>query len=409
MAQGFDPAAATAAYLATLSPEAHAKATAYTQGGHWVLLWGALVSVLVSWIVIRTGVLVRVRGGVEGRKPRPWLAVAAVVVIDGIMEGVISIPWDAYAHWWREKSYGLTSRAFGGWLGEHFLAMAVGIVASLILFSLLYWIIRRAPNTWWLWGGAAVSVAMIVFFILSLFLIEPLFNNYKPAPPGPVRDTVVAMAKAVGMPSDKILIYDGSKQSNRYTANAGGIFGFGRVAMSDVMFKKDADIAEVRGVVGHEMGHYVCKHLLIGALEQGVMALIGFFLVARLFPLAVRLTGATGVTGLADPAGLPVVSIIFTVLSLLATPVTNSMSRWAEADADHFSVVHFNEPDGLAKALVKTIEYRAASPSKLEEFLFYDHPSVGARVRAMMDWKAAHPKPDAVSDGPAPASVEAPH
>jgi STE24 endopeptidase len=58
---------------------------------------------------------------------------------------------------------------------------------------------------------------------------------------------------------------------------------------------------------------------------------------------------------------------------------------------------------------VKTIEYRAASPSKLEEFLFYDHPSVGARVRAMMDWKAAHPKPDAVSDGPAPASVEAPH
>jgi STE24 endopeptidase len=72
MAQGFDPAAATAAYLATLSPEAHAKATAYTQGGHWVLLWGTLVSILVSWIVIRSGVLVRLRGGVEAKKPRPW-------------------------------------------------------------------------------------------------------------------------------------------------------------------------------------------------------------------------------------------------------------------------------------------------------------------------------------------------
>ena len=43
MAQGFDPVAATNAYLATLSPEAHAKATAYTQGGHWVLLWGTLI------------------------------------------------------------------------------------------------------------------------------------------------------------------------------------------------------------------------------------------------------------------------------------------------------------------------------------------------------------------------------
>jgi STE24 endopeptidase len=407
MVQGFDPAAATAAYLATLPPEAHAKATAYTQGGHWVLLWGTLVSILVSWIVIRTGVLVRVRGGVEARKPRPWLAVLAVVAVDGIIEGVLSIPWEAYSNWWREKSYGLTSRAFAGWLVEHAEKMAIGIVVSLILFSLLYWVIRRAPKTWWLWSGVAYSVATIAFFIIGLFLIEPLFNTYKVAPPGPVRDEVVAMAKQVGVPSDKILIYNGSKQSNRYTANAGGLFGYGRVAMSDVMFKKDADIAEVRGVVGHEMGHYVRKHVLWGALESGLMALIGLFLVDRLFPVAARLTGAKGVTGIADPAGLPVISILLAVLGLLATPISNTFSRWVEADADHFSVVHFNEPDGLAKALVKTIEYRADSPGKLEEFIFYDHPSVGARVRAMMDWKAEHPPTPAVE--PAAAPDEAPH
>lgn len=391
MAQGFDPAAATATYLATLSPEAHAKATAYTQGGHWVLLWGAVVSVLVSWIVIKTGVLVRVRAGVEARKSRPWLAVFLVLLLDGILEGLLSVPWDAYARWWREKGYGLTSQPFGGWLTEHLEALAIGVVSSLIVYSLLYWLIRRAPRTWWLWAGVATTAVSIVFFIAGIFLIEPLFNTYKPAPPGPVRDEVVAMAKQVGVPSDKILIYNGSKQSNRYTANAGGLFGYGRVAMSDVMFKKDADLAEVRGVVGHEMGHYVRKHVLLGAVFQGVIAIVGLFLVSRLFGPAVELLGAKGVTGIADPAGFPVISIILTVLALLATPITNSFSRWGEADADHFSVVHFNEPDGLAKALVKTIEYRASSPSKLEEFIFYDHPSVGARVRAMMDWKATHP------------------
>jgi STE24 endopeptidase len=399
MAQGFDPAAATAAYLATLPPDVHAKATAYTQGGHWVLLWTTVVSVLVSWIVLRSGLLVWVRG-----KRGPWLAVAAVVVVDVIVEGLLSIPWDAYARWWREKSYGFTDRAFGGWLAEHLEMLLIGTVASLVVYSVLYWLIRRAPRTWWLWMGVATTATSLVFFIVSLFLVEPLFNTYKPAPPGPVRDEVVAMAKQVGMPTDKILIYNGSKQSNRYTANAGGIFGYGRVAMSDVMFKKDADLAEVKGVVGHEMGHYVRKHILLGALFQGLVAVVSFALVGRLFGWACRVLGVRGVTGLADPAGLPVISILSAVIALVLLPLTNTFSRWVEADADHFSVVHFNEPDGLAKALVKTIEYRAAKPGKLEEIIFYDHPSVGSRVRAMMDWKAAHTKAGApAAPAPSPA------
>ena len=391
MAQGFDPAAATAAYLATLPPEVHAKATAYTQGGHWVLLWTTLVGVLVAWLVLKSGLLVRVRGGIEAKKARPWLAVIAVVVVDSLVEGVLSIPWDAYAGWWREKSYGFTSRAFGGWLSEHLEKLLIGTVAAVVVFGVLYWLVRRAPKTWWLWMGVATAATSLVFFVIGLFLIEPLFNTYKPAPPGPVRDMVTTMAKQVGMPSDKILIYNGSKQSNRYTANAGGLFGYGRVAMSDVMFQKDADLAEVRGVVGHEMGHYVRKHILLGALFQGIGAIVTFFLVGRLFGWACGVLGAKGVTGLADPAGLPVIGILTAVIALLLLPLTNTFSRWVEADADHFSVVHFNEPDGLAKALVKTIEYRAATPSAIEEFIFYDHPSVGSRVRAMMDWKAAHP------------------
>jgi STE24 endopeptidase len=404
MAQGFDPAAATAAYLAILSPEAHAKATAYTQGGHWLLLWGTLIGVLVSWIVIRSGVLVRIRSGVERSRPRPWLAVIAVVAVDAVVESVLMTPWDAYAHWWREKSYGLTSRAFGGWLGEHGLQIVLGAVQLLIVLSLLYWVIRRAPRTWWLWSTFVVVGVMFFFLVLSPILIEPLFNSYKPAPPGPMREEVVAMAKQVGVPSDKIVIFDGSKQSNRYTANVSGFFGTARVAMSDVMFKKDADLAEVRGVVGHEMGHYVRGHVMFGVLSFGLLSLTGFFLVDRLFPWTSRLLGAKGVTGIADPAGFPVASVIFSVLALLATPISNSITRITEADADHFSVEHFNEPDGMARALVKTIEYRADSPSRLEEIIFYDHPSVGRRVRAMMDWKAAHPKPE--TPPPAP---EAPH
>jgi STE24 endopeptidase len=401
----FDPAVETAKYLATLSPEAHARATAYTQGGHWLLLWGALIAIVVSWLIVKSGVLVKLRG-TKG----PWLAVLAVVPVAILMDSILSLPWSIYTGWWRETQYGLKSQPLPEWLGEWGMSLGIGLVMNVILFSIIYAVIRAAPKRWWLWSGLVTSLFLIFAIVISPVLIEPLFNKYTPAPPGAVRDSVVEMAKANGVPSDKIFIYNGSKQSNRYTANVSGLFGSARVAMSDTMFKQGADMAEVRGVVGHEMGHYVHMHSLWFAGAFSLLSMLGFWLVDRLFPLAVRLLGARGVEGLADPAGLPVLTAVLAVLSLLATPVTNTLIRTAEADADNFSLERVNEPDGLAKALVKTIEYRAATPGQLEEIIFYDHPSVGWRVRNAMNWKAAHQKPEAVMvdlTPVAPAAAEA--
>jgi STE24 endopeptidase len=390
MAQ-FDPVAATQAYLAVLTPAQHAKAQAYTQGGHWLLLWGAVVAIAVAWIVLRSGVLLRLRDGIERGRRKPWRVALVVVLADGVLEALLGLPWTVYSDWWREKSYGLTSQSVGGWAGEWALMAVISLAVTTLLVAGLYFLMRRAPRTWWIWGGGVVGLFFMVIMVLAPVFIEPLFNKYTPAPPGPVRDAVVAMAKANGVPSDKIYIYDGSRQSNRYTANVSGLFGTARVAMSDVMFKKDADLAEVRGVVGHEMGHYVHMHAVWYAAAYAALALVAFFLIDRLFPLAAALLGAHGVRSLADPAGIPVIGAIMTALALLSTPLVVSISRIAESDADTFSLTRFNEPDGLSKALVKTIEYRAATPSRLEEVLFYDHPAVGGRVRKAMEWKAAHP------------------
>jgi len=88
----FDPEAATAAYMATLSPAAHAKATAYTQGGHWLLLWGWLVTVAAAWFILRSGVLVRVRGWIERARPRANLAVTGCVLVFLLLDWLIELP-----------------------------------------------------------------------------------------------------------------------------------------------------------------------------------------------------------------------------------------------------------------------------------------------------------------------------
>lgn len=397
----FDPAAATARYMATLSPAAHQRATDYTQGSHWLLLWGWLVGVVVAVILLRWGVLARLRRRLDPNGRTPKRAAFLVALLFVLLDALLELPWTVYAYWWRERQYQLTSRAFGGWLGEWAMQLALSAVVSALFLLALYTLMRRTPRRWWLWASGVAAVGAVLLLIAGPILIEPLFNTYTPAPAGPVRDRVVALAEATGVPHDKIYIYNGSKQSDRYTANVSGLFGSARVAMSDTMFRQGADMSEVIGVVGHEMGHYVRLHILWSVLFLCVVALVGFWLTDRLFPVAARWLGVPGMK-LGDPAGLPVLVTLLSTLALLATPIFNTQTRLEETDADAFSMRYAHQPDGLSKALVKTIAYRASSPSALEEFLFYDHPSVERRVRRAMNWKAAHPRGVGAPFGPLP-------
>jgi STE24 endopeptidase len=402
-----DPAAETARWLATISPEDLERAVAYTRGGHWLLLWGAIVSIVVAWLIIRTGLLSGIRDRLERRRKRPKLVSLVVGVVYLLVSFVLTLPWAIYQSWWRETHYGLTSQPLVGWLSEAALSTAISTLFTGLLIVGLYLIIRRARRLWWAWGAGLTALAVVFMLIVSPILIEPLFNDYTPAPDGPMRDSVVELAQRTGTPDDKIFIYDGSKQSDRYTANVSGLFGSARVAMSDVMFAKGADLAEVRGVVGHEMGHYVHMHSLWMTGILIVLAGLVFWLIDRLFPVAKGLLGANRVGDISDPAGLPVLAAIGAVIGLLLTPVTNTMIRVIEQDADQFSLIHANEPDGLAKALIKTAEYRAPSPSAIEEILFYDHPSVENRIRMAMEWKATHPADAPVAVPAAPPAVAA--
>jgi STE24 endopeptidase len=306
-----------------------------------------------------------------------------------VLSFALALPWSMYASWWREKAYGLNNQTPPQWLGEAAIGGAlIGSVMFAVLLTVIYALIRRAPRTWWLWSGGVTGVFVVLALVISPVLIEPIFNTYTEAPNGPVRDAVIQLARENDVPTDKVYVYDGSRQSDRYTANVSGLFGTARIAMSDAMLKR-ATLPEVRGVVGHEIGHYAHTHSLWMAGVISALALVAFWLVDRSFGISARLLGARDVRGVGDPAGLPVVSAILAVISLLATPVLNTLTRVVEEDADRYSLEHAREPDGLAAALVKTIEYRAASPGALEEFIFYSHPSVENRVRRAMEWKAA--------------------
>jgi STE24 endopeptidase len=386
----FNPWAAAEAYVATMSPAAMQKAIAYTHEQHWLMLWGFLASAVVALIILKTGVLRGLRESLEKNGPRPVSASFLVTFVALLLSAVLSLPWDIYSGWYVEKHFAMTSQPLAGWLIEHAIGTGLYLIGATLFFAALYFFMRRARRLWPLWGGVLAGVFFAVFLILGPPFIEPLFNTYTPAPNGVMRDAVVALAKQTGVPSDKIYIYNGSKQSNRYTANVSGIFGSARVAMSDVMFKKGATVSEVRGVMGHEMGHYVRGHAYWLTAAFTGLAMVVFFLTALFFGLFANLMGRKGLKGISDPAAFPVLITAFSFAMLLATPLRSSITRVAEADADRFSLEHAHDPDGLSAALIKTADYRAPQPSRLEEIVFYDHPSVFRRVYDAMIWKSKH-------------------
>lgn len=265
---------------------------------------------------------------------------------------------------------------------------AISALLAALLLTGIYWLLRRAGRRWWIWGGALTGFVFAFLLLLAPVFIEPLFNKYQPVPPGKVRDAVVEMAGRAGVPPQRVLMYNGSRQSNNFTANAGGVGSTARVAISDVALK-NASLDEVRAVTGHEIGHYVLKHTWWGLLFYTVAATILFLLAELTFPFFARLFGSTAT--LADPAGLPVLMFLVSLFGLLGLPISNTFSRTLEAQADDYSLRTENRPDALSSSLVKTAEYRYPRPGKLEEIIFYDHPSVESRVRKAMEWKATHP------------------
>jgi STE24 endopeptidase len=382
----FDPAAATASYIDGLGAENLARALAYTTGGHWLLLWSLLVSALVCWVIVRMGILERVeaRFGARG----PGVRAFAVGIAYFLCSALIGLPWSVYSGWWRERSYGRTAQPLGDYLLQGSIGVLLGAVLGALFFMGVFALMRRTGRRWWIWSAGMTAVSAAVLILLAPIVIEPIFNDYRPIPSGDVRDAIVVLARSAGVPEDRIFVYDGSRQSNNFTANAGGIGGSARIAVSDIAWK-GASLDEVKAVTGHEIGHYVLGHTWRGVALITVLAVLFFFLIDRLFP---RIAGAFGSRATLDsPVGLPVMLFMASLFGLLGTPVLNAFGRYGETEADQYSLENVNLPDALASALVKTAEYRYPRPGALEEAIFYDHPSVERRVRMGMEWKAAHP------------------
>ena len=293
-----------------------------------------------------------------------------------------------YQDFYREHQYDLSNLTFGGWLIENLKGLSIATFFGSLLLMALYVAIRRTGARWWMWGaGGAIFFSMFIAFIAPVFLL-PIFNQYKPMDAGPLKTQILSMARANNIPADNVYQFDASKQSNKISANVSGFASTTRISLNDNLLKRCSP-AEIKSVMGHEMGHYVMNHVYKGLLEMGVLLFLSFALVNWLFNLIVSKWGTQlSITGITDIAGLPLLVVIFSLLSFFTTPISNTLTRTQEIEADMFGLNVAREPDGFAAVSMKLSEYRKINPGHWEEIIFFDHPSGRVRVSTAMKWMA---------------------
>jgi STE24 endopeptidase len=391
-APAFDVRAAVNAYLAKMPPAQRARSDAYFEGGYWLQLWDFLSTVIVMWLLLRFRWSARMRDLAERFTRFHPLQTALYWIQFIVLVSVVTFPLGVYEGYFRERKYNLLNQTFGDWMRDQVVMLAVSVVLGAILMVPLFGLVRRLGKSWWVWGAALVIVFAAFVSLIAPVYIAPLFNKYTTLQDPRIKDPILSMARANGIPATDVYEFDASRQSNRVSANVSGFAGTLRISLNDNLLKR-CTLPEIETTMGHEMGHYVLNHEYKGLVMNGVSIVIGFAFLNWGISLSLARWGEKwDVRGTADVAVLPLAVMLLTLYFFLLTPVNNTITRTMEYEADMYGLNTAQQPDGEANVDLLLGEYRKLDPGAVEEFIFFDHPSGRTRITAAMRWKAEHPQ-----------------
>jgi STE24 endopeptidase len=388
----FNAEAATNAYLAQIPADAMARSNAYYEGGYWLLLWDFLVSAAIFILLLQLGWSAAMRNlseRVTRIKPLQTLIYWAEF---SVLTFVLSFPMTVYEGYVREHQYGLATQSFGPWMSDQLKGLLVNVILGGLAAMFLVGVVRRLPNTWWIWGAVVATVFVAFLALIAPVYVFPLFNKVTLLQDPKVTEPILSMARANGISADKVYEIDASRQTTRMSANVSGFGNTMRITLNDNLLRRGSP-EEIQSIMGHEMGHYVLNHVYKDFIFLFLVIVIGLAFLRWALNWSLSRWGERWqIRGVGDTAVLPLVFLLASVFLFVLTPILNTHVRTAEAEADMYGLNASRQPDGFAQAAIHLGEYRKMNPGPIEEWIFFDHPSGRNRIYAAMRWKAENLK-----------------
>jgi len=374
----------------SLAPDKLHRAVAYSHWQYALHFLGILWTAGTLAAILKYRVAARLRDRVESASGRRFLQAALFVPGLLLTVDVPHLPLDLAGHW-VNRYYGQSVQDWGSWMWDWSKGELLEFAVAIILGWILYDAIRSSQRRWWFHFWLASLPILIFLLFIAPVVIEPMFFEFKPL--GETQPSLVdALLRVVergglAIPAERMYEMKASEKLNSLGAYVTGIGASRRVVVWDTLIARMTP-PQIQFVFGHEMGHYVLNH---------IPKQIGFLAVLLLLALLAGYHGMNwaldswgsvwDIRGVEDWASLPLLILIFVAAGFLSEPITNSLSRYFERQADIYGLeVTFGIIPPAAQTGTEALQtlgeadLAEPNPNPLIEFWLYDHPSISKRM-----------------------------
>ncbi len=372
-----------AAFAATFSPQAHAKAadytTAKTRFDAAQTLYGA--ALLLGWTLFGgLSVLNQALSQIISHPMGQQLAVLGGFVL---IHGLLELPWAWYGTFGLEARFGFNATTPALWWADWAKSTLLGAAIGLPIAALMLWLMQQAGGLWWLWAwGVWVGFGLLMMVVYPTW-IAPLFNQFKPLDDPALVQRVTALMQRCGFAAKGLFVMDGSKRSAHANAYFTGLGQAKRVVFFDTLLNKLLP-GEVDAVLAHELGHFTRRHIIQRMGGLFALSLGGFALLGSLYGKTWFYTGLGVVPNTQAPnaaLALLLFMLVVPVFTYFVAPLSAHISRKHEFEADAYAAQHSSGAD-LANALLMLYEDNASTltPDPLYVRFYYSHPPASERL-----------------------------
>jgi STE24 endopeptidase len=351
--------------------------------------WALAVLALLMF----TGLSAKMRNWAN-RAGRQWpLRIAAYLIMFSLFMMIVNLPLSYFAGYVRPHAYGLSNQSVGRWFGNVLKSLVIpntqfppfqvpGLVFGFLFVLLLYSLLRKSPQRWWLYAGMALMPLIFFGALIKPVWMDPLSHQYGPLKDKAIESSILELAQHAGIDGGRVFEVNMSRDTKTMDANVSGFLGTERIVVWDTTIA-GLEKRELLTVLAHEMGHYVLGHAPIRILVQSLLLLaaLGFVrAVAR--PLINKYKKQFGFDSMDDIASLPLIFLLLNVAILLLLPADFAFLRHQEHEADRFALELTRDNHGAATAFVKLTQGVLGVPRHGWLYTAWrdTHPSLGDRL-----------------------------